>query len=69
LREKHILRVFENRVLRKMFRAKRDEVTRNWSILHNEELCDVYFAPDIIRVIKSRRMRWVGHVANMADRR
>jgi hypothetical protein len=63
-----MLRLFENRVLRKMFRAKRDEVTRKWRILHNEELCDLYFAPDIIRMIKSRRMRWVGHVANMADR-
>jgi len=52
-----------------MFRATRDEVTRNWRVLHNEELCDLYFAPDIIRVIKSRRMRWMGHVANMADRR
>jgi len=69
LREKHILRVFENRVLRKMFRAKRDEVTRNWRILHIEELCDLYSAPEIIWVIKSRRMRWVGHVADMADRR
>jgi len=59
----------ENRVLRKMFRAKRTEVTRNWRILHNEELCDLYFAPDIIRVIKSIRMKWVGHVADMADRR
>jgi len=61
--------VFENRVLRKMFRAKRNEATRNWRILHNEKLCDLYFAPDIIRGIKSRIMRWVGHVANMADRR
>ena len=55
-------------MLRKMFRAKRGEVTRNWRILRNEELFDLYFSPDIIRVIKSGRMRWVGHVAHMADR-
>ena len=69
MREKHTLRVFENRVLSKMFRAKREEVRRKWRTVHNEELYDLYFAPDIFRVIKSRRMRWMGHVADMADRR
>jgi len=63
LREEHKLRVFENRVLRRVFGPKRDEVTREWRKLHNEELNDWYSFPNIIRVIKSRRMRWVGHVA------
>jgi hypothetical protein len=65
LREERRLRVFENRVLRRLFGLKRDEVTGVWRKLHNEELHDVYFLPTIVRVIKSRRMRWAGHVARM----
>jgi hypothetical protein len=61
--------VFENRVLRRIFGPKRDEVTGDWRRLHNEELNDLYSSPNIIRVIKSRRMRWVGHVARMGERR
>jgi hypothetical protein len=63
LREKHGLRVFENRVLRKIFGPKKDEVTGEWRKLHNEELRNLYSSPSIIRMIRSRRMRWVGHVA------
>jgi hypothetical protein len=58
LREEHRLRVFENRVLRRLFGPKRDEVTGQWRRLHNEELNDLYSSTNIIRVIKSRRMRW-----------
>jgi hypothetical protein len=65
LREKRRLRVFENRVLRRIFGPKRDEVTGEWSKLHNEELHDLYCSPNFVRVIKSRRMRWAGHVARM----
>jgi hypothetical protein len=61
--------VFENRVLRKIFGQKRDEVTREWRKLHNEELRDLYSLPSIIRIIKLRRMRWVGHVARMEEKR
>jgi hypothetical protein len=61
--------VFENRVLRRMFEPKRDEVTRVWRKLHNEELHDVYSTPTIVRVIKSRRMRWAGQVALMGEGR
>jgi len=61
--------VFENRVLRKVFGPKRDEVTGEWSKLHNEELNDLYSSPNIVRVIKSRRMRWAGHVARMGQGR
>jgi len=61
--------VFENRVLRRIFGPKRDEVTREWRKLHNEELNNLYCSPIIIRVIKSRRMSWVGHVARMGERR
>ena len=60
--------MFENRVLRGVFGAKRDEVTGEWRKLHNEELNDLYFSPNIVRVIKSRRMRWEGHVARMGRR-
>ena len=65
LTEERTLRVFENRVLRRVFGAKRDEVTGEWRKLHNEELNDLYCSPNIVRVIKSRRMRWAGHVARM----
>jgi hypothetical protein len=64
-----MLRVFENRVLRRIFGLRRDEVTGDWRKLHNEELNDLYCSPNIVRVIKSRRMRWAGHVASMGDRR
>jgi len=63
LREERRLRVSENRVLRRMFWSKRDEVTGEWRKLYNEELNDRYFSPSIVRVTKSRRIRWVGHVA------
>ncbi|KAJ4444040.1 hypothetical protein ANN_05829 [Periplaneta americana] len=69
LREEHRLRVFENKVLRKIFGAKRDEVTGEWRKLHNAELHALYSSPDIIRNIKSRRLRWVGHVARMGESR
>ena len=62
-REERRLRVFENRVLRRVFGPKRDEVTGEWRKLHNEELSDMYSLPNIVRVVKSRRMRWAGHVA------
>jgi hypothetical protein len=57
--------VFENRVLRRIFGPKRDEVTGKWRKLDNEELHNLYSSPDIIRQAKSRRMRWAGHVAHM----
>jgi len=69
LREKRGLRVFENRVLMRIFGPKRDEVKREWRKLHNGELNDLYSSPNIVRVIKSRRMRWAGHVAPMGQRR
>jgi hypothetical protein len=69
LREEHRLRVFENRVLRGMFGPKRDEVTGEWRKLHNEEFHNLYSSPDIIRQVKSRRMRWAGHVARMGAER
>ncbi|KAJ4450411.1 hypothetical protein ANN_01835 [Periplaneta americana] len=69
LREKQRLRVFENKVLRKIFGAKRDEVTGEWRKLHNAELHALYSSPDIIRNIKSRRLRWAGHVARMGESR
>jgi hypothetical protein len=64
-----ILRVFENRVLRRIFGPKRDEVTGEWRKLHNEEFHNLYSSPDIIRQVKSRRMRWTGHVARMGEER
>jgi hypothetical protein len=69
LREEHRLRVFENRVLGKIFGHKRNEVTGEWRKLHNEELTDLYSLPNIIWVIKLRRMRWAVHVACMGERR
>jgi hypothetical protein len=65
IREEHRLRMFENRMLRRIFGPKRDEVTGEKRKLHNEELHDLYSSPSIIRIIKSRRMRWEGHVARM----
>ncbi|KAJ4446718.1 hypothetical protein ANN_13415 [Periplaneta americana] len=67
LREEHRLKVFENKVLRKIFGAKRDEATGEWRKLHNTELHALYCSPDIIRNIKSRRLRWAGHVARMGN--
>jgi hypothetical protein len=55
--------VFENRVLRRIFGPKRDELTRSWRKLHNEELHNLYFSPDVVRMVKSRKTRWAGHVA------
>jgi hypothetical protein len=69
LREDHRLRVFENRVLRRIFGPKRDEVTGGWRKLHNEEFRDLYLSPSIIRMMKSRRMRWAGHVGRMGENR
>jgi hypothetical protein len=65
----HRPRVFANRVLRRIFGSKRDEVTGEWRKLHNEELHDLYPSPNIVRVIKPIRMRWVRHVARMGERR
>ena len=69
LREERRLRVFENRVLRRVFGPKRDDVTREWRKQHNEELNDLYSLPNIVRVVKSRRMSWAGHVARMGEDR
>jgi hypothetical protein len=69
LREERRLRVFENRVFRRIYGLKRDEVTREWRKLHNEELNNLYSSPNIVRVIKSRRMRWAGQVARMGEGR
>ena len=69
LRDERRLRVFENRVLRRIFGPKRDEVTGEWGKLHNKELSNLYSSPSIVRVIKSRRMRWAGHVARMGEGR
>jgi hypothetical protein len=67
LKEENRLRVFENRVLRRIFGLKRDEVTGGWRKLHTEELHGSYSLPSIIRVIKARRMKWAGHVARMVE--
>jgi hypothetical protein len=69
LREECRLRVFENKVLRRIFGPKRDEVTGEMRRLHDKELYALYSSPNIIRVIKSRRLRWAGHVARMGERR
>jgi len=69
LREEKKLRVFENMVSRRIFGPRRDEVTGEWRRLHNEELNDLYSSPNIVRVIKSRRMRWAGNVARMGEER
>jgi hypothetical protein len=65
LKDERSLRVFENRLLRRIFGPKRDEVKQEWRKLHNEELNGLYSLPNIVRVIKSRRLRWAGHVARM----
>jgi hypothetical protein len=69
LREEHRLRVFENRVLRRIFGPKRDEVTGGWRKVHDEKLHKLYSSPSIIRMIKSRRMRWAGYVARTGEKR
>ena len=69
LQEERRLRVFENKVLRRIFGPRRDEVTGEWRRMHNEELNGLYCSPNIVRVIKSRRMRWAGHVARMGEER
>jgi len=69
LREERKLMVFENMVLRRIFGPRRDEVMREWRRLHNEELNDLYSSPNIVRVIKSRRIGWAGHVARMGEER
>jgi hypothetical protein len=69
LREERRLKVFENRVLRRVFGPNRDEVTGEWTKLNNEELNDLYSLPNIVRVVKSRRMRWSKHVARMGEGR
>jgi hypothetical protein len=69
LSEERRLRVFENRVLRRIFEPKRDEVTREWRKLHNEELFCLYSSNNIVWMLKLRRMRWAGHVALMEERR
>jgi len=67
LREERRLRMFENRLLRRVFGPKRDKVTGEWGKLHIEEISDLHSLPNIVRVVKSRRMRWVGHVAHMGE--
>ena len=69
LREERKLRVFENMVLRRIFGPRRDEVMGEWRRMHNEELNDLYSSPNIVLLIKSRRMRWTGHVARMGEER
>jgi hypothetical protein len=69
LREEHRLGVFENRLLRRIFGSKRDEVTGEWRKLHNKELHDLYSLPSFIRIMKASRMRWAGHVARIREKR
>ena len=69
MREEHRLKAFENRVLRRIIGPGRDGVTGEWRKLHNEELNDLYCSPNIVRVIKWKRMRWAGHVAGMEEGR
>jgi len=69
LREERKLRVFENMVFRRIFGPRREEMTGKWRRLHNEELNDLYSSPNFVRVMKSRRMRWAGHVARMGEER
>jgi hypothetical protein len=69
LRDEHTLRVFENRALRRIFGPKRGELKGEWRKFHNEELHNLYSSPNIIRQIKSRRMRWAGHVACIGEER
>ena len=69
MREERRLRVFENRVLRRILEPKRDEVRREWRKLHNEEINDLYCSPNVVRVINSRRMRRSGNVVRMGERR
>jgi hypothetical protein len=67
LEQERRLRVFENRVLRKVFGPKRDEITGEWRTLRNEELSELYSLPNIVRGVNSRRMRWAGHVARVGE--
>jgi hypothetical protein len=69
VKEERRLRVFENRVLRRIFESKREEVTGEWRKLHNEKLNGLYSLPNIVRVIYSRRLRWAGHVTRMGEGR
>ena len=69
LREERRLRVFESGELRRIFGPNRNEVTKEWRKLNNEELSDLYSLPNVVRVVKSRRMRWAGHVARMGEER
>jgi hypothetical protein len=69
MREEHRLRVFENRVLRRIFGPRKNKVREEWRKLRNGELNDLYSSPNIVQTVKSRRMRWAGHVAHIGERR